>query len=361
MQSTHTSSSEQPTAILSVQPGEGLGAETVLSELLNGWAPENSPLLVIAPPDSRVYDAAKANQHATLDWSASRDAIKDNLQAANRVRGALKKEGVRQIHAWTARGFESASFLGKTCRIPVMGTLHDHPTATFHGPMRQRIIKSSANRFAQLGCVSQAVVDACKTSGFRCPMKVLHNGLADLPVPERTEEKRLRIGFLGMYAEWKGFDLVAPWIDALAGDPVRWHLYGEVHPDVQPLVDQLRAKNVTLKGHQPTSDIFAEIDVLVHASSQFDPLPTVLIEAARAGIPAIAANVGGSSEIVRHDQTGLRFDPAHPSSGLSELHCLVDDSSQRKRLGDQARDHFENHFRVGRMVERYNAFWTSGT
>jgi len=59
--------------------------------------------------------------------------------------------------------------------------------------------------------------------------------------------------------------------------------------------------------------LMAGMDVVVLASTGFESLPMVLLEAAALGRRIVATDVGGVREIVRHGETGLVVDRANPA------------------------------------------------
>jgi glycosyltransferase involved in cell wall biosynthesis len=164
-----------------------------------------------------------------------------------------------------------------------------------------------------------------------------------------------------MYAMLKGFDVIQAWIEALQHHPVEWMLYGTVNPTLAGPAAQLQAhfgKQVQLLGRRPVDEIFGEIDILAHASHGFDSLPTVLIEAARAGIPCSACGNGGAGEIVIDGETGFLFPPTDPGLGLKKLRELITDNSLYERQAAAARSRFVAAFNVSRMVRAYESFWS---
>jgi glycosyltransferase involved in cell wall biosynthesis len=343
------------TAILCVVQDEGLGAETVLAEIMHAWNVTDHPLVIVAPAGSRIHREGLACGFETHDFAASRDSFIPNFKAARKVATALSDCTV--IHAWNSRALETGLYFGRRLGIPVCGTLLDHANAYFHGTLRKRVMKFSANRFQHLVGASQAVIDVCREFGYTCPMSVVYTGLTQEPVPLREPSDNVRIGFLGMYAEWKGFNVIKPWIEGTQDLPATWQLYGDIHAKVQPLFDQLDTQNFIVRGFQPTKKIFTEIDVLVHASTHFDPLPTVLIEAARAGIPVIASTNGGSPEVVNENETGYLFDTDHAEVGMSALRDLIADTPRRLQMGEAARKRYEDRFAPQQVVDGYNALW----
>jgi len=52
---------------------------------------------------------------------------------------------------------------------------------------------------------------------------------------------------------------------------------------------------------------------------EFDPFPTVLLEAGQVGGACPCANIGGIPEIVVEGQTGLLFDPDDPRAACGQV------------------------------------------
>ena len=342
--------------IFSTTQGEGHGAETVLCELLGAWPEGGFPLRIAAPRGSRVLECAGRSGHATVPLSAGRDALPGNAIA---MRKAFRSGDTLSLaHAWSARGFEFAWWLKHRFGVPASGTLHDHPSARFHGNIRRRIMRLSSNRLDGLVAVSRAVADAL--AGFRVPVTVIHNGVRDVS-REPEPHPSVRVGFLGMNAMAKGIPLVADWIDqCLPGTDIQWHLFGgppSCPPALMARLQSCPPGRVVLRGRVAAEAIFNAIDILVHASTQFDSLPTVLIEAARAGIPCVASAFGGAPEIVNDGETGFLFNPSDPQSGLAALACLITDPQRRMAVGLAARRRYEQHFQAGAMASDYRDFW----
>ncbi|MBN2210507.1 MAG: glycosyltransferase family 4 protein [Sedimentisphaerales bacterium] len=91
-------------------------------------------------------------------------------------------------------------------------------------------------------------------------------------------------------------------------------------------------------GIVPHEDIVAycrAADIFVNASLS-EGLPLTLVEAMAAGLPVIAAPVGGIPDIVQHEKNGLLLRP-DGNDLLDLLGYLMDNPAQRDRLGSQAR------------------------
>ena len=99
-----------------------------------------------------------------------------------------------------------------------------------------------------------------------------------------------------------------------------------------------------------------EIDLLVHPAKQ-EPLGRVLLEAAAAGVPIIATDVGGTGEILR-DGKSARLIPPNDPQGLSEAIVeLYTDPKKRKRLAEQARQRVEECFNIEHASDELSSLW----
>lgn len=87
--------------------------------------------------------------------------------------------------------------------------------------------------------------------------------------------------------------------------------------------------------------------------SHWEGMPLVLIEALRAGLAAVATDVGGVGEVVRHEREGLLCAPRSPRSLAEAIARALEDEEARKAWGRAARQRFEESFGVERMVERF--------
>lgn len=347
-------------------PGKGYGAERVLEYLLEAWLKagyqSQNPIRVLAPKGSSIYMYATGLGFKTIPFMGVNGRITGNLSAA--IRMSRQKDLVLWadvIHAWTARSFELAWILrGRHTKIAFSGTLHDHPKAQFHGKGRKWLMKHAAGKMNTLACVSDAVKQAVIEAGYRCPLEVCHNGVpncSQMPKKPLTEDT-LQIAFMGMNdPKRKGFELVKAWIRQTEQAPYFWNLYGDVSPELEEEVSSLPQTKIRVWGHQAPQTIFSNNHILVHASTQFDPFPTVLLEAAESGTPCLASSLGGSPEIIIHEETGYLFDPNQLNMGLEYLDKLQKNQMLLTDLGSSSRRHFEISFTSHHMTKSYLNFW----
>ena len=81
-------------------------------------------------------------------------------------------------------------------------------------------------------------------------------------------------------------------------------------------------------------------------SSDNEGTPVWLIEAAAAGRPAIATDVGGISEVVT-PETGIVVPPDDEAALAAAISRLAADPELRRRMGRRARQHVLRRYSVG--------------
>jgi glycosyltransferase involved in cell wall biosynthesis len=95
---------------------------------------------------------------------------------------------------------------------------------------------------------------------------------------------------------------------------------------------------------------------LVFPSRGPESLSRVLLEAAALGVPIAAMETGGTSDIVRHEETGLLSKT--PDGLARDLARLVAEPALAARLGAAARAHTERTFNQSAVVDRTVALYT---
>ncbi len=347
--------------ILSVTQGSGSGAERVLAALLEGGeaAGWNRRVTVAVPRGSLVAGAAKEGGYAVVEWSAGNDRFLSNLAAARRFPAPEPRPSL--VHAWHVRAWEWGLFLGRRYGVPVGGTVHDAVDGPMHGPFRRFLSRRAAGALDGVAAVSRAT--AAGWEPFHPGIEIIPNGLPDRPrIPRGKGEGSLRVGFLGCGTPWKGFSLLPGLVARTRDLPVQWSLYGDPAPAVAGPLRALLASDggrVRHEGRRSPEEIHAAIDLVIHPSLGHDPFPTVLLEAARAGLPSLASAAGGTAEIVRDGETGLLFPPGDAEGALAGLRRLASDCALREEIGRAARARYEAHFQIDRMRRGYEDFWRS--
>jgi glycosyltransferase involved in cell wall biosynthesis len=162
------------------------------------------------------------------------------------------------------------------------------------------------------------------------------------------------IAYVGEFRHIKGADLL---IDAVArlradGKPVTLTLAGDGE-ELGSLKAQIEKRSLTeavrFIGHVKARFGFSNGKLLV-VPSRGDSMPYVVIEAAAAGIPMVAANVGGIPEIFATHQDAL-FAPNSVGAMADAIETALDDPAATATRAKVLRERIFMHFSQKAMVE----------
>jgi glycosyltransferase involved in cell wall biosynthesis len=161
--------------------------------------------------------------------------------------------------------------------------------------------------------------------------------------------------YVGEFRHIKGADLL---IDAVArlradGRPVTLTLAGdgEETANLKAQVQQLGLGDaVRFIGHVKARYGFSKGSLLV-VPSRGDSMPYVVIEAAAAGIPMVAANVGGIPEIFGPDHADALFAPGLASAMADAIEGALDNLDAAQARAKSLRERIFLHFSQKAMVE----------
>src|ERR1700677_4567649 len=166
-------------------------------------------------------------------------------------------------------------------------------------------------------------------------VRVVHNGVSDAEfAPIATNADATDLVCLGELRPVKAFDVL---IEALArmkasGRRVSATIAGEgpQSADLKALAQRLDiADLVRFVGYRPAREAFAMGRMLV-IPSRAESLPYVVLEAAAAGLPIIATNVGGVSEIFG-PQTPRLIPPEDIVTLIGAITAAIDDPEQMRQ------------------------------
>jgi glycosyltransferase involved in cell wall biosynthesis len=114
--------------------------------------------------------------------------------------------------------------------------------------------------------------------------------------------------------------------------------------------DSLKGKVHFLGRRTDVNRLLSELTLYVHAARQ-EPLGRVLLEAAAAGVPIIATDVGGTAEIFPPQLEAARLVPSDNADALaSAMLELLGDPALRARLSTAARRRAEEQFDVRKTI-----------
>jgi glycosyltransferase involved in cell wall biosynthesis len=344
------------------------GAEKVLGYFLDGLLASGQLVTMAAVRESRVTEVIPRGIEVCWVPSNARFSLLSFGRQVLALRHQYRVQPFEVVHGWAARDWELTALTATLIRRPAAGTLHDHPHARFLSKPRQRLMRASVAGLRQIVCVSEAVRQACLAAGYPAgKLTVVRNGLPSVATERAVRRSGpFRLGFLGQFSERKGLRGLFEIVEQFARTTVSgWELLlgGDAQDaDGRKLVEEIKAvysgrpwwAQVRWCGWvKRPIDFLSGLDLLICPSSEFDPFPTVLLEAGQAGIPVLASRVGGVPEIIQDGGTGWLFEAQAWRQAAALLERLVTSSDWVGQTGQQAKKRVEREFAISKMTEEY--------
>ncbi|NDF13066.1 MAG: glycosyltransferase family 1 protein [Proteobacteria bacterium] len=358
--------------ILYIIEAAGGGAGRHVCDLAQALAEKGHSIHVIYSPN-RGDPVIKQQIHDLKNIAFKSISIMRNITpldaiALKEITKYIKENGPFDlIHGHGSKGGVLGAAAGRLSRTPTFYTPHAFATnnASFSIVAKhffKWIIRVAATQCEKIICVSDYEKEHGKSFVGIAPEKlvVIHNGIEPYKKTRAEARKDLGIGpddfcigCVAMFYEYKGVDVLIPALAearhyapqaklVIAGDgPAKNKLHNKaktagLHNKIQWL------------GAVKGQDVMPAFDVM-SMPSRSESFPYVLLEALEAGVPVIASNVGGTSEIIQDGVNGILVAPERPDEITAALHRIIDN---RKMLATLARNAKESskRFQLESMV-----------
>jgi len=181
---------------------------------------------------------------------------------------------------------------------------------------------------------------------------------------EKFELKgRKVISYLGHFSPQKGVpDLIAAFGQVTIKNSrditlaLAWSGKGAESKKVFNLIERYNLKDkVKIFGKVDVRKFLAASDMMVlpYIHDSIPHFPLVMMEAFAMGLPVVSTDVGGISEMVKDNQTGLLVPPRNVKRLISAIQRLIDDSQLCERISKNERKEFVEKYNSDVIVKRY--------
>ena len=198
---------------------------------------------------------------------------------------------------------------------------------------------------------------------------VVPNGLpldTHAPLPFSKKEKTI-VALVGRIDGWKGQDVFLRAAELLKDElpDVEFRLYGTANTHdkkTQAYEKTLRAMakqlpNVRFCGHEKRENIFSDITLLVHASTQPEPFGRTVLEALFFGVPVIASDDGGVREILAGEEfSDFRITPNNPHALAKKILFLLRNPKKQEEFWHLAEQR-KKAFDLQKIVNTMEKIW----
>ena len=297
------------------------------------------------------------------------------LAARNEVWKLISDE---QIAALVCHGYKAATvgwFAARKSGIPAIAVSRGWTAEDWKVRLYEVLDRFMLKRMDRVVCVSNAQATKVAKAGVMTErIHVIHNSivtdrfqqaypeyrdkLLDLFSGRCRSKIRYLVGAAGRLSPEKGFDIL---VEAAAKvvnsrQDVGFVVFGDgvLGAELEKQIDLLGVADlVKLAGFTKELDRYMpQFDLFVQ-SSHTEGLPNVLLESLAAGVPVIATNVGGTSEVLNEGKQG-KLVPANDPLQLSEsIKLALADPSQLQAAATVGKKWVNDEFNFSKQASNY--------
>lgn len=259
---------------------------------------------------------------------------------AKTLKYEMKSNNFDVIYANNTLEFGLLSKLFDLTSVPIVGHIHDMRNS-FGTYLKIRLVDYAIKKAAAVVTVSKACANSWKNKNI----KIVYNGMSRFVENNHLNRSPLTLGFVGILCKRKGFDLFAKLIKIkkslsfkIAYNEIKRECYGDLksienEPNVEIFYDLNRDE---------MNAFYDSIDVLI-VPSRFDPLPTVVLEAASRKKLIIASKTDGILEMVKNES--LLFEKNDLDDLIKKIDNVVNaDDEERKNILDNLFQYVKDNF-----------------
>jgi glycosyltransferase involved in cell wall biosynthesis len=350
--------------VLHTESSPGLGGQEIRTLHEARWTAERGwHVILVCQPDGRLLDRAR---HAGLEAVALPMKASWDARAVARLVALIKRERVDIVHTHSSIDAWLGGMAARSARVPVVRTRHvSIPIRRGFNPVYTWL----ADRVITSGEAIRRLVIAAGVPARRVVAIPAGVDLAGFPFGQRSKTLAETLGIsppvIGSVAMFRGSKGHAHLIEALA-------MIRRQHPRATLLLvgDGIRrawveglareaglAAAVVFTGFR--SDVAALLGVMdcfALASTRTEGIPQSLLQAFAAGVPVVASDVGGVSEVVLDGSTGVlvKAEAADLAQGIERV--LADsDGAARRAIAARAmvEDRFSHASMLTRLLDLY--------
>ncbi|PJN89261.1 glycosyltransferase family 4 protein [Bacillus sp. mrc49] len=138
-----------------------------------------------------------------------------------------------------------------------------------------------------------------------------------------------------------------------------WYIgSGEYFESINKKIKSQGLENrIRLLGFKPNATEFlSNFDVFL-STSLYEGMPYALIESMSVGIPVVASNVTGNSEIVINGYNGFTFELNDRKEAVDKINRLINDESLRKETSEHSVSEYKKKYSLESMIYQYEELY----
>ena len=199
---------------------------------------------------------------------------------------------------------------------------------------------------------------------------VVYNGISSFEFTQKTFEsndavnQEFTMGAVGTLQHQKDFITMIDVVKELSNKfpKIRLHIMGE-GPERKNLEGRIQKhgleEHVILKGNvKNVPDALRACDLFL-MTSLWEGFSIALLEAMAVGMPIVATSVGGNSEAIVHEKTGLLVPVKEVATISAAIESLILDPKKTEEYGKSASIRFHDNFTIDKMMENLGTVYSA--
>lgn len=360
------------------------GAPIQLKEIAQGFVGHDyiQPVFV-SPQDGPLREKLEASgvEVLLMDNALVGNLVGDYLDNISAVQTWFNEQGIDLVFANTILNFwavDAATRVG----VPALWVIHESETPFSHLSHWSYVARSVA--YSAMAQAYQVVFVSEATRGLFLPLankqnfEVIYNGFnaqlmeQRLPSSRAAAREELNLAdqdvytvMIGTVCDRKGqldFVKALTLLQEQLPASARFAIVGDresdysglMHEALDKLSDDLRSRIDVFKETHDVGKFYKAADIFVCCST-IESFPRVIQEAMYCELPIITTPVFGIAEQVKDGVSAAFFEPENPSELAEHLLALINNPSERQRLGTNAKLHLQRLPDYAYMLAQYEA------
>jgi glycosyltransferase involved in cell wall biosynthesis len=352
----------RPLTILHTEWSQGWGGQEIrILDEATALAAQGHRLLIATKPDCKIFAKARAAGLATREISMRRAF---DLRGIRQLRALIRSEHVHIVNTHSSVDSWLATLAVQGTPAKLVRTRHlsaPVPRHPFNIVYRLADGVVTTGEFVRQQLITRNGLDPGKIVSIPTGVDVQHftprpadlAAKAALGLPAASPV----ISIVGILRHLKRHDLFLDAAQRLQQrqPPVRFLIVGD-GPQRSRIEEQIRQRNltgcVTMAGYcADVRSIYSFSDVVVLCSDA-EGVPQTIAQALAMARPVVATNVGGVSELVENERTGLLIAAGKAGVLAESIARFLDEPAFGRECGTRGRDHICRSLSRERMIER---------
>jgi len=359
------------------------GMERGVLKLMNGLnRPQFEPhLIALRNVEQSIIPHLQQDVRVTaLQKREGRD-----MHLVSRLADYIRQNQIDIVHSHNWGAWLYSQLAALRARVPVfIHGEHGRDTEQPEDGLLKRIFKSVlAGQCRQFTTVSQDIAALLKKQWLvpERKIRIIENGI-DLerffPVDKRAAKKRIGVdtnvlligAVIGSLRPVKDLPTLFQSLALVNTEVDKWQLLivggrqdgadDEYSRSLKKLIIHLGlAQKVTFIGPQENVERYMQAFDLYVNSSVYEGMSNTILEGMGCAAAVVATKVGGTPNIVRHDETGLLTSPKSPQDLAAHLLLLLNDEKKRHLLAANGRSYVQSYHSRQRFIDEHAELYLS--